>query len=172
MLTMTRDDRGSEHGLPTIDLGDTKIDLPKLGRDLSKVELPKVDLDTTQLAKAVTDAAVAIGLMERRRSRWPFVLGAAVAAIAIGWIVMQREMIREWFQAARNDAPWSDDALDPVAFTAAETAPMQRTASDMSGGQSDDDYPDSLGATNASSKPANGKHVDDQVAKEPVTTPR
>lgn len=150
MLTMTRNDRGSERGLPKIDLGDTKIDLPKLGRDLSKVdlsnvELPKVDLDKTEIAKAVTAAAVSMGLMERRRSRWPYVIGAAVAAIAIGWIVMQREMIRSWFQAARNDAPWTDDTVDPVAFTAAETAPMQRSATDMSGGQSDD-YPDGLGA--------------------------
>src|SRR6188474_1098212 len=101
------------------------VDLPNV--DLSKIELPKLDV-----GKAVTDAATAVGLMQKPRARWPFLLGAAVAVATAGFVYMNASMIRERLSQARAWVGERFEAMNPsidedVAFTAAEPKPIDET---------------------------------------------
>lgn len=119
---------------PTIDLSD--LEMPKI--DLPKVDLPKVDV-----REAAATAATALGLMSKRRSRWPFVLGLGIAVAVAGWAYMNYEMLRE--RASEAAAKVGDrlgmirsDVDEEVAFPSAHVAP------------STNDYPDGFGADMAS----------------------
>ncbi len=128
--------------MPTLTMPDfSKIERPT-GDDMPKLdELPTVDLTKVDIGKAVTDAATAVGLMQKRRSRWPFVLGAGVALAAAGWALMNMDMLRERLSGATT---WVGDRIaairdtneidESVAFTAAEPAPA------------DNDEPNGFGA--------------------------
>ena len=145
---------------PNIDLKDMK--LPKI--DLSEIDMPKVDV-----GKAVLGAATAVGLAKPRRARWPYLVVAGVAVAVTGWALMNAEAIRTRLSRA---ATWAneqigamrsgDDLVEPVAFTAAPTAPIAHPAdTSLSPSATTDypsassDYPDGLGATE--SKATNGR---------------
>ncbi len=145
---------------PNIDLKDMK--LPKI--DLSDIDMPKVDV-----GKAVLGAATAVGLARPRRARWPYLVVAGVAVAAAGWALMNAGAIRTRLSRA---ATWANEQLgamrsggefeEPVAFTAAPTAPMAHPAdTSLSPSATTDypsagsDYPDGLGATEA--KATNGR---------------
>jgi len=143
---------------PSIDLKDVK--LPKI--DLSEMEMPKVDV-----GKAVLGAATAVGLAKPRRARWPYLVVGGVAVALTGWALMNAEAIRTRLSRA---ATWANEQLgamrsrdefdEPVAFTAAPTAPIAHpadtslspSASTDYGSTSTDygsattDYPEGLGA--------------------------
>jgi len=136
---------------PSIDLKDVK--LPKI--DLSDIEMPKVDV-----GKAVLGAATAVGLVKPRRARWPYLVVAGVAVAVTGWALMNAEAIRTRLSRATT---WAHDQLgamrsrdeldEPVAFTAASTAPIAHPAdTSFSPSESTDygsattDYPEGLGA--------------------------
>lgn len=145
---------------PNIDLKDMK--LPKI--DLSDIDMPKVDV-----GKAVLGAATAVGLAKPRRARWPYLVVAGVAVAVTGWALMNAEGIRTRLSRA---ATWANEQLgamrsgdefdEPVAFTAAPTAPIAHPAdTSLSPSATTDypsaasDYPDGLGATE--SKATNGR---------------
>ena len=145
---------------PNIDLKDMK--LPKI--DLSDIDMPKVDV-----GKAVLGAATAVGLARPRRARWPYLVVAGVAVAAAGWALMNAGAIRTRLSRA---ATWANEQLgamrsggefeEPVAFTAAPTAPMAHPAdTSLSPSATTDypsagsDYPDGLGSTEA--KATNGR---------------
>ena len=145
---------------PNIDLKDMK--LPKI--DLSDIDMPKVDV-----GKAVLGAATAVGLAKPRRARWPYLVVAGVAVAVTGWALMNAEAIRTRLSRA---ATWANEQLgamrsgdefdEPVAFTAAPTAPIAHPAdTSLSPSATTDypsatsDYPDGLGATE--SKATNGR---------------
>ena len=145
---------------PSIDLKDMK--LPKI--DLSDIDMPKVDV-----GKAVLGAATAVGLAKPRRARWPYLVVAGVAVAAAGWALMNAGAIRTRLSRA---ATWANEQVgamrsggefeEPVAFTAAPTAPMAHPAdTSLSPSATTDypspgsDYPDGLGATEA--KATNGR---------------
>lgn len=98
--------------------------------DLPSIERPSLDdLSKVEIGKAVAGAATAVGLMPKRRSRWPFVLVAGVALAAAGWAWMNAEMLRRRASDARG---WMSDQLAliratgderPAAFPSAEVAP-------------------------------------------------
>ena len=124
--------------MPTL----TAPDLKKVERptfDLPKVDLPKVDV-----REAAATAATAMGLMSRRRSRWPFVVGLGIAVAVAGWAYMNMETLRE---RATDMAAKVGDRLgmmrpevdEEVAFPSAQVAP------------STTDYPDGFGATDMAS---------------------
>jgi hypothetical protein len=157
MPTITKE-RLSEIQLPT-DMKLSDVELPKI--DLSKVELPKVDLSKVELPtanavnKALVGAAAAVGLVKRRPRRWPYVVAGAIAVAAIGWVAMNWSMVRDrWetvtarFRQRMNDIQGEDEWEETVAFTAAETKPIE-TSIDAVGlmGSTLDDYPDGLGVT-------------------------
>ena len=132
--------------MPDVDL--SRLDLPKL--DLSRLDVSKVDV-----GKALAGAATAVGLTKPRRSRWPFVIGAGVVVAAAGLVALNRAAIQERLGRAKA---WIEEQVtamraeradaDPVAFTAAETKPIE-SASETSvfGEWPATDYPDGLGAS-------------------------
>ncbi len=130
-----------------------KVEMPDM--DLSKIDFPRIDV-----GKAVTDAAVAVGLVRPSRPRWPFVLGAAVIAGLTAWALMQSTTVRDRLDRVARTARERIDEMredrevtDAVAFTAAETAPIDDMAFDDVAGALDDagvnanDYPEGLGVT-------------------------
>ena len=124
---------------PNIDLKDMK--LPKI--DLSDIDMPKVDV-----GKAVLGAATAVGLAKPRRARWPYLVVAGVAVAVTGWALMNAEAIRTRLSRA---ATWANEQLgamrsgdefdEPVAFTAAPTAPIAHPADTSLSPSATTDYP-------------------------------
>jgi hypothetical protein len=130
--------------MPGVDL--SRIDLPKI--DLSRIDVPRVDV-----GKAIAGAATAVGLVKPRRSRWPFVLGAGLVVAAAGLAVMNSAAIRERLSRAKA---WIDAQVtamaarrDDVAFTAAETKPIEPSAAARTSDWPADDYPEGLGVSTA-----------------------
>ena len=134
--------------MPTLTIPDfskiqrpTLADMPTLADLPTLDDLPKVDVSKMDVGKAVAEAATAVGLMQKRRSRWPFVVGAGIALAVAGWAWMNAEMIRERVSGA---GAWIGDRVgairenadldESVAFTAAEPAPSAT------------DYPNGFGA--------------------------
>jgi hypothetical protein len=148
MPTFTKEratDKLSAVELPKVDL--SKVELPKV--DLSKVEFPNAD----DVGKAIVGAATAVGLVKSRPRRWPYLVAGAIALAVVGWVAMNWSKVRGWLDRAsarinqRMDAVQGEDEWDEtVAFTAAETKPLQ-TSLDAVGpvGATLDDYPDGLG---------------------------
>ena len=125
--------------LPDIDL--PKVELPKV--DLSKVDLRKLDLSKVDLPKAIADAAVAAGLVKRRRSRLPFVIAGLVTLAVVGYALLTSPTIRPRIDDAarklrsRFDEFRGESMTDEPDFDlgpAAETPmPTQRTTTGMTG---------------------------------------
>jgi hypothetical protein len=119
-----------------------KVERPTV--DLSDIELPKIDMPKVDVGDAVATAATAVGLMKKRRSRLPFVLGLGIAVALAGWAWMNYEMLR---QRATDMAGKVGDRLgmirsgtdDDVAFPSAQVAP------------STTEYPEGFGATDMAS---------------------
>lgn len=142
--------------LPEVDL--SKLDLSKL--DLSRFDLPKLDMPDLEaskadLAKAVAGAAVAVGLAQPKRSRWPFVLGAGIAVAVGAWSLINldaiRERLRRWgatIQERVSEMTAASDYQDPVAFTAAEPKPIEDEPNVGAFMPADDDYPKGFGLPN------------------------
>ena len=135
--------------------------MPKV--DLTNLEMPKVDLSKVDVGRAMSDAAVAVGLSKPRPSRWPFALGAIFVVTAAGLALMNASMIQERVAQARR---WVADKMsemraegldaEPVAFTAAETKPIDAPAWDTVPESTTADYPEGLGAS-PESVTANGR---------------
>ena len=129
------------------------VEMPDI--DLSKIDFPRIDV-----GKAVTGAAVAIGLVRPRPRRWPYVLGVALIVGLTAWALTRSTAVRERLDRAARTARERMDEMreerefeDAVAFTAAETAPLDDGAfADVAGALDDagvtaKDYPEGLGVT-------------------------
>ncbi len=172
MALTTRESRLPELRLPEISREGISRGLSEMrAPDLSKLErpnlqmpdldLPKIDLPRIDVGKAVNDAAVAVGLVRPQRRRWPFLLGGAIVLGLTAWALLQSTAFREWLDGvvgmARERIDAGGDIDDTVAFTAAETAPVDSGpyaangeldvagALDAAGGNGND-YPEGLGA--------------------------
>lgn len=173
MSTATKESRLPELHLPEISRegiarGLSEIHVP----DLSKLERPNIempDLSKNDLArsvsKAITHAGVAVGLIRPPRPRWPFVVAGAIVAGLGAWALMHSTAFRARLDRAMGGAHVRLDEmreahqdLEPVAFTAAETAPiepgpyLENGSSDVAGAFDaadavPNDYPEGLGAT-------------------------
>jgi hypothetical protein len=132
--------------------------------DPSNLRLPKVDGPTVaDIQTAVRDVAADVGLAERRRARWPFVVGTAALVVGASLAVMNADAIRERFERARS---WLMERMDsmgsaqpspePVAFTAAEPKPIEEPPHEMGSDLSMDDYPEGLG-TPTDQSPGKGR---------------
>ncbi len=128
------------------------------------IDLSAIDIRRIDVSKAVAGAAAALGLVRPRRPRWPFVLAAAIIAGLTGWALMNSTTFRERLDRATrvarvrlDEMREAHEHLDPVAFTAAETAPIEpgpyveNGSSDVAGALDaadavPNDYPEGLGA--------------------------
>jgi hypothetical protein len=116
----------------------------------SAVGLPEFELPKVDVAKVVTDAAVAVGLAKRSR-RWPFAVGALVVLTAAGLVAANATAIRGALGEARRwvaqrVSPMGTDD-DPAAITAAEAMSTQPEAFDPVPGSTPADYPKRVGAS-------------------------
>jgi hypothetical protein len=153
----------SEIRLPEIDL--STIDLPKLELpdfDLPKIDRPSFDLSSIDIGKALAGAAALLHIgrpaaRRRSRSRWSLAIGVAIVAGLASWALLSNPTARERIgRSARGLRQRIDarqmptdileiDADDPIAFTAAETAPIVSAAYDDGSGPAETGYPDGLG---------------------------
>jgi hypothetical protein len=175
-----KEGRLSELHLPEISRDDivrslSEIRMPEV--DLGNLELPKFDRPSVDIGKALAGAAAAAHIgRSSRRSRWPLavggliIAGVATAAILGNQSLRARlggavEALRERLMAMRPaaDGQLEMDSDDPIAFSAAETAPI--TPLSHADGETTDvtGYPEGLGA---------GTHTDkaDESPLEPAVT--
>ena len=146
-----------------------EIDRAEITRSLSEMHLPEFDLSRIErpkmpdrMAKVDLGRAVAgvVAMTPFRpkpsRPRWPVAVGLIVAGVATAAVLSNRAIrdrivsafkaLRARVTSMRRDDMLEIDADDPVAFTAAETAPTDPmpyadgTTADVTG------YPDGLGA--------------------------
>ena len=149
----------SEIRLPEVDL--SKIERPRfdLPDSVSKFEWPKFDLSAGDVGKAVVGAAAAAHIGRRRsRPRWPLAVGALIVGGLAAAAMLSNEALRsriassivalrERIASMRSGGYELEvDREDPVAFAAAETAPIEpsrfadATTIDATG------YPEGLGS--------------------------
>ena len=153
MQSPVKDFRKPDFERPKLEL--PEFEMPKI--DLSNVEIPKVDV-----AKTIADAATAVGLTKPRRSRWPFVIGAGIVVAVAGLAALNSATVRDRLSQAKS---WitervsdmrSGDYEEPVAFTAAETKPIEDSIDAVVSDPMSPDYPDGFGASKESLK-TNGR---------------
>ena len=118
----------------------------------SAVGLPEFELPKVDVAKVVTDAAVAVGLAKRSRPRWSFAVGALVVVTAVGLVAANATAIRGALSEARRWVaqrvnPMGIDDDDPAAITAAEAMSTQPEAFDPVPGSMPADYPKRVGVS-------------------------
>ncbi|MFL5651908.1 MAG: hypothetical protein ACJ777_11585 [Chloroflexota bacterium] len=132
-----------------------KVERPAI--NLTEIELPKIDMPKVDVGDAVASAATAVGLMKKRRSRWPFVVGLGIVVALVGWAWMNYEMLRE---RASDVASKVGDRMgmirsgtdEEVAFPSARVAP------------STTDYPEGFGATDMASTTGEDANTFDTVS--------
>lgn len=136
MPEMTRDDIAKALGEARKELGDVRKELGEMRHDidLSKIDVPKAVSD------AATSVGQTVGLVKRPRSRLPFIAGALVTIGLVGWAVRSspslKSRIQDVVQSARermdamraSDDGMSSDDMEPRAFDAAVTIPVERSA--------------------------------------------
>jgi hypothetical protein len=142
--------------MPEVDLSKlnlSKLDLPKV--DLAKLDMPDLDKPKADLAKAIAGAAVAVGVAQPKRSRWPLVLGAGIAVAVGAWSLMNLDAIRErlsrWgatIQERVSEMTAGSHYQDPVAFPAAEPKPIEDEPNVGDFMPADDGYPKGFGLPN------------------------
>jgi hypothetical protein len=165
----------SELHLPEIKRDDivrslSQIRLP--GADLpeavAKIDWPRIDVSSGELGKAMAGAAAAVHIgRPAPRSRWPLAVGALIVVGLAGWAILTSETRRtrlarwahtigEQISAVRSDRHGRNEIArdDPVAFDAAQTAPMQASPYAASTTNHTTDYPEGLGSNNGDGIPA------------------
>lgn len=135
------------------------VHLPDL--DLSGLERPRIELPSLDLGKAIAGAAAAAHIGQRaRRPRWPLAVAGLVVAGLAGWAILSQDAqrvrltrgaqaIRERISAIRSDLRGRSD-VDPgnaIAFSAADTAPIETSQFTDSPTVEATDYPAGLGST-------------------------
>ena len=168
----TKDARLSELHLPEFKRDDIMRTLSEMRPDvdISKIERPKLQIpdsvSKSDLGKAVSNAAVSAGLRRKEPTRWPLAVGGLIVAGLAAWAIFTNEAVRSRLAAAANGVrdrvasmrsandQLEIDADQPVAFDAAQTAPIESppysesTTIDAAG------YPEGLGSNNGDGLPA------------------
>lgn len=163
---MSRDDIAKALGEARKELGDVRKELGEMRHDIDFSKVREIELPRVAVPKAVTEAAQAVGLVKRPRSKVPFVAGALVTLGLVGWAVRSSPSLMARFrsvaQSAREriDAMRSNgDDMEPRAFDAAVTIPIQSSAysEDLPAADSPfdgpTDLPKGLGANGAHGSP-------------------
>lgn len=133
---MRRDDIAKTLGDVRHELGEVRREIDKSRADIAKLHLPKfempdVDLSRLDVPKAVTSAAQSAGLMKRRRSRTPFVIGGLVTIALLIWAALRSPSVQERVKTVakdareRIDAMRTPDDMEAQAFDAADTMAVE-----------------------------------------------
>lgn len=136
---MRRDDIAKTLADVRNEIGEVRREIDKSRADIAKLHLPKfempdVDLSRLDVPKAVTSAAQSAGLMKRRRSRTPFIIGGLATLGLLLWATLRNPSVQERLRSAaqeareRIDAMRASDDLEPRAFDAADTMPVEDAA--------------------------------------------
>jgi len=157
----TKESRLPELHLPEISRDDIMRSLSERmpDVDLSKVERPKFEMPDIDLGKAMAGAAAAAHIGRRSRSRWPFAVGGLIIAGVATAAVLSNETVRAKIAgafdalrervAAMRSTGYEDldiDRDDPIAFDAAETAPITETSPYSDDPLETAPYPSGLGS--------------------------
>jgi len=141
-----------------------RIELPEA---VSRLDWPVIDLRAVDVGKAMTGAVAAANVGHRaQRRRWPRAVGGVIVAGLAGWAILSNKALRSRLArgagaiGARILAVRSNryiradiDRAGPIAFAAAETAPIEgapfteKTTIDATG------YPAGLGSNNSDGIP-------------------
>jgi hypothetical protein len=148
----------------------SEISLPEvdLAKAAPKFEWPRIDLPSVDVGKAIAGAAAAAPFGRRApRSRWPLAIAGLVVAALAGWAIWTNEAlrsrvaqgtsaIRTQFAMMRSNRydRLDSDRDEPIAFPAAETAPIEDSPLSESGTSGATDYPAGLGSNNGDGMPA------------------
>jgi hypothetical protein len=135
--------------------------LPDISRDDIARTISDIDVPD-----AVRNLSIPTIRRSRQRTRWPWLVGLAIAGVA-SWLVLTNDAVRERLSrvmsSIRGSMPdsWTGsrdpDAFDPdepIAFDAATTAPIAPAAYSGHGNGDGADYPSGLGSGTAKQKPA------------------
>lgn len=136
---MRRDDIAKTLSDVRHELGEVRREIDKSRADIAKLHLPKfempdVDLSRLDVPKAVTSAAQSAGLMKKRRSRVPFVIGGLITLGLLVWAALRSPTVQERVRTVAHDAREKIDAmraqadLEAHAFDAADTMPVEGSA--------------------------------------------
>jgi len=136
---MRRDDIAKTLADVRHELGEVRREIDKSRADIANLHLPKfempdVDLSRLDVPKAVTSAAQSVGLMKRRRSRTPFIIGGLVTLALLIWAALRSPTVQERVRTVAQDARERIDAmrttadLEPHAFDAADTMAVEGSA--------------------------------------------
>jgi hypothetical protein len=135
------------------------IDVPEA---VSSFEWPRIELPSIDVGKAVTGAAAAAHIGRRpNRARWPLAVGGLIVAGLGAWAILRdvsfrarltsgAHSIRERVAVMRSGRR---DGLEierdhPIAFPAAETAPIEVSPTTDGAVTAATDYPTGLGSNN------------------------
>jgi hypothetical protein len=145
----------------------SEISLPEvdLGKSVPKFELPRIALPSVDVGKALAGAAAAAHIgRPARRARWPLAIGGLIVAGLAAWAVFTNEALRAWLAqgagairervAAMRSNRDDMDRDDPIAFPAAETAPIEGSPMTDTGMTDTTGYPAGLGSNNGDGTPA------------------
>lgn len=134
---------------------------------VSRFEWPTVDLSSVDMGKTMAGAAAAARIGPRaQRSRWPLAVGGLFVAGVASWVILSNEVLRARLargaraireRVAAMRVSWSDrldtDRANPIAFPAAETAPIESSTFRDNPTSDPTDYPAGLGSTNGDGIP-------------------
>lgn len=150
----------SEIRMPEVDL--SKVERPRfdLPDSVTKRDWPKFEMPSMDIGKAVAGAAAAVHIGRRsRRSRWPFAVGGLIIAGLATAAILSNETIRAKIAAGlealrdrissmrSTDYDELDiDRDDPIAFDAADTAPIEASAFSEGSMVDATGYPSGLGS--------------------------
>jgi hypothetical protein len=133
---------------------------------LPEIDLPRIDLPSVDVGKAVARAAAAAQIGRRpQRPRWRLATVGLIVASLTGWAILTNKELRQRLvtgtsairariSALRSNRDRPDiDPDAPIAFSAAETAPMEAGPFTDPTADHATDYPDGLGSNNSDGTP-------------------
>jgi len=113
--------------VPDVDI--SKVDVTKIDRP--KIELPEFDLPRIDVRQAIDDAAVRVGIRQRRRSRWPLVAGFAIVVGLIAYALsrpMFRVQVERTARVARRRIDEMREAREAVTIDPMDVGPAETDA--------------------------------------------
>ncbi len=125
--------------LPEFELSGLERPRMELPDAISDFDWPRIDLPSLDVGKAIAGAAAGAGVgRHARRPRWPLAVAGLVIAGLAGWAVLSQDALRvrltrgaqafqERISAIRSDVQRRSEGVSgrPIAFSAAQTAPIE-----------------------------------------------